>query len=479
MKNFYEKYRSYIGFALAFLVCWIVLNLPAQEGLSVAGQKSIALLAWLLTLYATEPIPLPIASLMAVPMAVFIGLANINKALVGFSSSALFMLVGAFIMAAAMEKSRVAERCTYWLLSKIGCSASRITLGVTFSNILLAFMVPSTTARTALLLPVCMGIINLACPPKADEDTDNGQRSMFAVGLLLVLTFTNSTISAGILTSSLPNPVTVGFIYQATGKVISYADWFIYGFPPAIIMTFFTWWYIGKVCKSEITEITGGSEYVKNKLDSMGKMSLTEYKTITVFLLIAVLWATGNITKIDTTVSCLLGAGLFYILGVVQWKDFNNTAAFQILLIMGGGFAAAEFLFSTGAAKWMAMTILNKLGLVGSSVTVVLVVIMIFVQYIRVFVQGTTKMATIITPILIAIAEAAGVPATVIALPAGMLITGCPFLMFYNTNPNVVVYGTGHLKMWDFPKYGFPLCTIAIIFYLGVALTYWKWLGLY
>ena len=250
MKNFYEKYRSYIGFALAFLVCWIVLNLPAQEGLSVAGQKSIALLAWLLTLYATEPIPLPIASLMAVPMAVFIGLANINKALVGFSSSALFMLVGAFIMAAAMEKSRVAERCTYWLLSKIGCSASRITLGVTFSNILLAFMVPSTTARTALLLPVCMGIINLACPKKADEDTDNGQRSMFAVGLLLVLTFTNSTISAGILTSSLPNPVTVGFIYQATGKVISYADWFIYGFPPAIIMTFFTWWYIGKVCKS-------------------------------------------------------------------------------------------------------------------------------------------------------------------------------------------------------------------------------------
>lgn len=477
MKSFYKKYKSYIGFALAFMVCWLVLSLPAQEGLSVAGQKSIALLAWLLTLYATEPIPLPIASLMAVPMSVFLGLAKINKALLGFSSSALFMLVGAFIMAAAMERSRVAERCTYWLLSKIGCSATRITLGVTFANILLAFMVPSTTARTALLMPVCMGIINLAVPNKPDEESD--KRSMFAVGLLLVLTFTNSTISAGILTSSLPNPVTVGFIYQATGKVISYADWFIYGFPPAIIMTFFTWWYIGKVCKSEVKEITGGEEYVKEKLQSMGKITLTEYKTIAVFLLVAVLWATGNMTKIDTTVSCLVGAGLFYVLGVVQWKDFNNTAAFQILLIMGGGFAAAEFLFSTGAAKWMAISILNKLGLVGASVTVVLVTIMIFVQYIRIFVQGTTKMATILTHILIAMAEAVGVPAAVIALPAGMLITGCPFLMFYNTNPNVVVYGSGHLRMWDFPKYGFPLCTIAIIFYLGVALTYWKWLGLY
>lgn len=479
MKSFYKKYKSFVGFAIAFLIFWVILNLPAQEGLTVNGQKSIALMAWLLTLYATEPIPLPIASLMAVPMAVFIGLANISKALNGFASSALFMLVGAFVMAAAMEKSRVAERCTYWLLSKIGCTATRITLGVTLANVLLAFMVPSTTARTALLMPMCMGIINLAVKQNQELAENNGKRSMFAVGLLLVLTFTNSTISAGILTSSLPNPVTVGFIYQATGKVISYADWFVYGFPPAIIMTFFTWWYLGKVCKSEISEIPGGIEYIRENLAAMGKMKSIEYKTITIFVIVGLLWATGNMTNIDTTVSCLVGAGLFYVFNIVTWQDFNKTSAFQILLIMGGGFAAAEFIFSTGAAKWMAISIFTKLGLVGKPITTVLIVVMIFVQYIRVFMQGTTKMATIMTPILIAMAGVAGVPAAAIALPAGMLIPGCAFIMFYSTNSNVVVYGSGYLNMWDFPKYGLPLATIAIVFYLVVALTYWKWLGLY
>jgi len=480
MKDIYVKYKPFIGFLLAFLVCGIVLNLPPQPGLTPAGQKAIALLAWLLTLYATEPIPLPISSLMAVPMAVFLGLANINKALVGFSSSALFMCVGAFVMAAAMEKSRLAERCTYWLLNKIGCTAARISLGVTFANVLLAFMVPSTTARTALLLPICLGIINIALKG-SDNNSEGGEvkRSKFALSLLMVLAFTNSTISAGILTSSLPNPVVIGFIQQATGKVISYADWFVYGFPPALIMTIFTWWYLTRFIKSEIKEIPGGAAFISEKLDSMGKFTTKEWKTLIIFLLVGVLWATGNTTKIDTTVSCLLGAGLFYIFGIINWQDFNKTSAFQILLIMGGGFCAVEFLFSTGAAKWIAMKILDSLGLVGASTIIVLLVLMIFTQYIRVFFQGTTKLATIFIPILIAMASALNVPPEVIAMPCGMLISGFPFLMFYNTNPNVVVYGSGHVNIWDFPKYGLPICTVAIIFYLVVAVTYWKWLGLY
>jgi|GEM_PF-925744 len=478
MKDFYKNYRPYIGFVLAFLVCGIVLRLPPQPGLTEAGQKAIALLAWLLTLYATEPIPLPISSLMAVPMAVFIGLSNISKALVGFSSSALFMCVGAFVMAAAMEKSRLAERCTYWLLDKIGCTAARISLGITAANIVLAFMVPSTTARTALLLPICLGIISLAVKT-ADNHTGEVKRSNFALSTLLVLAFTNSTISAGILTSSLPNPVTVGFIQQATGKVISYADWFIYGFPPALIMTMFTWWFLTRFIKSEIKEIPGGSAFISDRLASMGKVTVNEWKALAIFLLVGVLWATGNTTKIDTTVSCLLGAGLFYICGIITWQDFNKTSAFQILLIMGGGFCAVEFLFSTGAATWIAMQILDHLGLVGASIITVLLVLMLFTQYIRVFFQGTTKLATIFVPIVIAMAIAVDVPPEVIAMPCGMLITGFPFLMFYNTNPNIVVYGSGHVNIWDFPKYGLPICTVAILFYLLVAVTYWKWIGLY
>jgi len=476
MQEIMLKWRNALGLVFAFALGGLIMLLPAQPGLTAAGQKSIALLVWLITMYVIEPVPLPICSLLVVPMAVFLGIAKVSQALNGYASSAIFMLLGAFVMAAAMEKSGAAERLTYWLLSKIGCTATRITLGMTVANIALAFIVPSTTARTALLLPVTMGIIELV--KKANPHIDQ-QRSNFAVGLLMIMCFTNSTISAGVLTSSIPNPVVVDFLFKATGKMISYAEWFVYGFPPALIMTIFTWWYIGKVCKAEIDEIPGGTEFIKDKLSNMGKISIVEWKTIAIFGVIGLLWATQSMTKIDTTMAALVGVGLFFLLDVIKWPDFAKGGAFNILLVMGGGFSAGEILLSTGAAKWVAMTLLNLLGLVGATTTIVMLVIMIVVQYIRLFFQGTTKMATIMMPIIIAMAIAANADPFAVALPAGMLITGFPLLMFYGTTPNVVVYGTGIIKVMDFPKFGFPIATVGILFYLAVAVTYWKWLGLY
>jgi solute carrier family 13 (sodium-dependent dicarboxylate transporter), member 2/3/5 len=109
----------------------------------------------LVTLYLTEPVELAVASIMVVPAAVFLGLGKTSQVLMNFATSPIFLLVGAIIMSAAMEKTGLAECFTYYLLSKIGCSAKHITLGVTFANMVLAFMIPSTTART---FTICSGL---------------------------------------------------------------------------------------------------------------------------------------------------------------------------------------------------------------------------------------------------------------------------------------------------------------------------------
>jgi anion transporter len=466
--------KKYLGLLAAMLAVLIICFLPNPEGLKPEGQKALALFVGIIILWATEPVPLPITSLIMVPVVIFMGLMPLGKALNNFSTSSIFLIVGALLMAPAMSKTGFANRFIYWLLSKIGCTATRITLGITLANIALAFMIPSTAARTATLLPICLAIIEIFRKNAKLEG-----RSQFAVGLLLTLGFTNSIISAGILTATIPNPVTADFIFKATGHTISYLEWFIYGFPPALVMTFFAWWLINKVFKAEVNEIPGGQELIMEKLNEMGKMSADEWKTCGVFLLVVAMWMTSSITGINTTVAAIIGVCLLFLLGVINWADASKTAAFQFMMIMGGGFIVADLLMATGAAKWLAETLFSALNLNGISILALLLIVMFIIQYMHIPFMGTTKMATMMIPIVISVAEAAQIDPMILAMPAGMLIGGFPLFLFYNTISSLLVYGTNELKMSDFPKVGIPVCTVAIIVYGFVAMTYWRWLGLF
>lgn len=471
-----DMWRRRVGMPLTVIIFAAILLMPTPAGLTVAGQKALAVLAGLVTLYLTEPVELTVASIMVVPTAVFLGLATTKHVLESFATSPIFLLVGAIMMAAAMEKTRLAERFTYWLLSSIGCSARNITLGVTVANIALAFMVPSTTARTAILMPICLSIIDLY-----NKANDIAGRSRFTVGLLLTLAFTNSTISGGILTATVPNPITVDFIHRASAVTITYMDWLMYGFPPALVTTFLTWWYLRRAYKPEHEEIPGGIDYIREKLSAMGNMTSAEWRTLAVFLFVVGLWATGGWTKIDTTVACFLGVSFLFLpkFGVITWKDTNRDSAYHILMMSGGALAMGEFLLKTGAAKWLALKAFNSLGLVGASSFVVIAVVMFIVQYARIGFFGTTGFTVLFMPVVVAFAAAANLPAAALALPVGMLIGSFPFLMFYNTLSNILVFGTGHLTVGDFPRVGFVLCLAGVIVYTVFAATYWRWLGLF
>lgn len=468
----FEEWKKKLGLPVAILAVIFVLMLQAPPTLSIAGHKALALFSGIFVLYLTESIPLPITSLAVVPLAALMGIAKPAAALGGFASTSVYLIVGAFVLAAAMVKSRLAERITYKMMEWIGTSSLRITLGITLVNILLAFLVPSSTARTAILLPVCLGIIDVF----ATEG-----RTKFAVNLLLTLAFTNATISAGILTATVPNPVTVDFIAKAGGPVINFTQWLLYGFPPALVMTFFTWWVIQKMYPPEVADLPGGDSYIKAKLRELGPVTGDEKRSLLVFLLVVGLWVTGGITKIDTTIACLTGVILLFLpkIGFLSWADANKGISWQIIFVAGGGISLGEMLMHTGAAKWLAVTIFKSLGLASLSVIMMLVIIIFILQYFHILFVGTTAMATAFLPIVIGMAQVVDVSPLIFALPAGMIMGGYPLLMFYCTLPNILIYGTGRLSVGDFPKVGFIVCTVACLVYALCAMTYWKWLGLY
>jgi len=471
-KSSSDRFRENFGLPLAILIMLICWFFPTPVGLPIAGKKALVLFAGIFTLYLTEAIPLVATSIAIVPLAVIMGIVKIGPALSPFASSSVFLMFGAFILASAMIKTKLAERITYLILDKVGSTTFKITLGIVAANIILAFLIPSSTARTAIMLPVCVSIIALF---------DVEGRTKFGANLLLTLAFTNATISAGILTATVPNPVTVEFIQKAGGQTISYIEWLKIGFLPALIMTVLTWLFIQYLYKPEQKEIPGGADYVKNKLASMGKMTGQEVYTLIIFLIVIILWATGSITKIDTTTACLaVVVPLFFPkIGVLSWNDANPHIGYNVLLLTGGGLSLGNILMNTGATKWLASTVFTMFGLHGMAILTLLLMVMFIVQFMHVFFAGTTVMATAFLPLVIALGVEAGLPPAVLALPAGMIIGGYPLLMFYCTAPNIMVYGTGKLTLSDFPRVGIPISILACIIYAICAMTYWRWLGLF
>lgn len=467
-----DIFRKKWGLPLAILVALLVWLLPTPEGLSPEGHRALVVFAGIFVLYLTEALELAVTSILIVPICVFLSLSTPAKTLAAFASTAAFLLVGAFILAVAMVKTRLAERITYHIMSTIGSSARNLTIGIVLANTILSFLVPSSTARTAILLPVCVSIISLY---------GTQGRTRFSTNLLLTLAFTNATISAGILTATVPNPVTVDFIVKAGGPAISYMEWFKFGFPPAVLMTVLTWGFIQLIYKPEHKEIPGGAEHVAQKLAQMGPMTGEEKRTLFVFLFVVALWMTGSWTKIDSTIACLLGAVMVMApkLGVINWKEAEKGVSWQIVMITGGGMAMGAILTQTGAAKWVANAIFQALGLGGLSMVMILIVVLVIIQYMHLFFVGTTVMLTSLMPIVLGISESAGLPPALLGMPVGMIVGGYPLLMFYNTLPNIMAYDTGKVSVMDFPKVGFVVSGLACLVYAVCAGTYWQWLGLY
>jgi di/tricarboxylate transporter len=233
--------------------------------------------------------------------------------------------------------------------------------------------------------------------------------------------------------------------------------------------------------KPEQPAIPGGEEYVREKLAAMGQISGKEIYTLLVFLAVVILWATGGMTGVDTTVACLAAAvALFFPkIGVLSWNDANPLIGYNVLLMTGGGLSLGSILMSTGATKWLASVVFSSFGLYGLAVVVLLTLVMFIVQFMHVFFAGTTVMATAFLPLVIALGVEAGLSPAVLALPAGMIIGGYPLMMFYCTAPNLMVYGTNKMVMGDFPRVGIPISILACVVYAACAATYWRWLGLF
>lgn len=481
----FERTRRTLGFVLAPLVTVAFLLLPT--GLDASQHKLAAVLLGVVVLWVCEPVPIPVGGLLGVSAIVLLGVVPADDALEPFGSSTVFVFIGAFILAQAMLRHGIARRFAFRILSLPGVGRTSRRVVVTFgliTAVLSAFI--SNTATVAMLLPTAVGILSVIAelvrkrlPEGAPFDP---LRLRIGVALMLMLAYGSGV--GGLLTpiGSAPNLIGREFIEEATGRNISFLDWFLTALPACAIMFLLLALVLLLLNRPEIKQLEGIEEYVQNERAKLGKMTAAERNTLIAFGVTVLLWIVPGVVALvagsdsaayeavsnhlDEGIVAVLGASLLFILPT-RWakREFTLTWSeaakidWGTIVLFGCGIIFGSLLADTKLAETIGNGAASTLGL-GSELA-----ILIFAVMLAVVVSETTSntaAASVVVPILIPVATAAGVDPFVPAL-AATFAASFGFMLPVSTPQNAVVYGSGAVPITKMIRSGFTFDIAGIV----------------
>ncbi len=480
--------RTNWGLLLAVAALIVVLLLPTPEGLPVAGQRMLAILAFAVILWMTEAVDYAVSALLiAALMAFLLGLSpdpakpeilmGTSKALgvafSGFANTALALVAAALFLAAAMTATGLDKRIALVILSRIGTDTRHVVAGSILVGIVLAFLVPSTTARVSCLVPIMLGIIAAFGVSK---------KSAFAGMLMITTTQTASIWNVGIKTAAAQNMVAVGFIEKQLHTTITWLEWLIAATPFAIIMTVVLYFVMTQMMPAEVKNVPGGREAICKALAELGPMKASEKKLLAISLTLLALWATeGVLHTFDTSSTTVVAIALMFLPGVsiMTWKEAQPRIPWGTVILFGIGISLGTALLQTKGAVWLADLVVAEFGLKQATAYFVLAVMSLFLIVIHLGFASATALASAMIPIIIAVLQGVATPGINIVGMTMLLqfVVSFGFILVVNAPQNMVAYGTETFEAKDFVRTGLVLTLIAFGLVLLLGATYWRWLG--
>jgi sodium-dependent dicarboxylate transporter 2/3/5 len=477
-----------LGLIAGIAALIVVLLLPTPEGLPVAGHRMLAILAFAVIVWMTEAIDYAVsAGVIATLMAFLVGLAPsvsnpkvltgtsaaLSLAFSGFSNTALVLVASALFLAAAMTVTGLDKRIALNILSRSGTETKHVVIGTILVGFVIAFMVPSTTARVACLVPITLGIIAAFGVNK---------RGAFASMLMITTVQTASIWNVGIKTAAAQNMVAIGFIEKAFNKTITWLDWLIAAGPFAILMSIALYFVMTIMMKPEVAEVPGGHDGIRKSLAALGTTKVSEIKLLVLSLVLIGFWSTeGVLHKFDTSTTTITAVALMFMpsIGILTWKDAQSRIPWGTVILFGIGISLGTALLQTNAATWLANIAVTEFGLKNASVLFILAVMSLFLVIIHLGFASATALAAAMIPIVIAVLKSVATPGINIIGMTMLLqfVVSFGFILVVNAPQNMVAYGTETFLARDFVRTGFVLTIVALSLVMLLGATYWHWLG--
>ncbi len=467
------------GFFLGPALFLLILIFVDPNLLAPGATKVMAVGVLMITWWITEAVPNPVAALLPLILFPALGVMSMSETAAPFANSSIFLFMGGFMIALALEKHKLHERIAINLIRLTGTSGNGIILGFTLSSGLISMWI-SNTATALMMLPIGVSVIHLLRRKDAiNNDALSKSEKNFAVGLMLSIGYAASLGGMATIIGTPPNVVFAGFAKEFYNQDISFFRWMIIGVPLSLITMFSCYWMITRLLfPNNLPKIEGSDALIANKLRELGAMRKEEKLTLLVFGLTSFCWifqqglnALFDSNVLNDTNIAVTGGVLMFLVPIdfksdeflITWDD-TKRLPWGILILFGGGIALAKGMESTGIIKGIGDSIA---GLEGISLWQMMLLLTLASVVLTEF-MSNVALVTIFVPVVFGIGEGLNMDPYILALPV-TFAASCAFVFPISTPPNAIVFSSGHIKIKDMMKAGIVLdiMCMLIIFLLS------------
>jgi len=473
-RSTHQKVGVLLGPAAAVLM--FLSDAPA--GLSDSGWTTAAIGVLMAVWWATEAVPIAVTALLPLVVFPLLGIASIQDTATPYAHKVIFLFLGGFIVAFAMQRWDLHRRIALSVLQVVGGNGRSLVGGFMLSSAVISMWVMNTST-TMMLLPIAVSIITVI--HKSVDGLDDKARADFQYALLLGVAYGATIGGMATLVGTAPNAMLAAFMQENHGIEIDFASWMMVGLPLSIVMLPLAWIALTRfVFRVDFQTSSEGRAELKRMKDELGRIKVPEIRVAIVFVIMAITWITRpflakvpGLSALDDSGIAMAGAIALFLIPsgsksdpfLIRWR-YAEQLPWSVLILFGGGLTLAGAVNRTGLAEWLGGS-LQAVGMLPLAIIVIAVTTLIVF-----LTELTSNIATTATflPVIAAIAYKSGIDPIVLTVPV-TFAASCAFMLPVATPPNAIVYGSGLLTIPKMARAGMALNIIGIIVVSIAALT--------
>lgn len=450
----------------------------APGGLSFEAWVVVALLVLMASWWVTEAIPIPVTSLLPLVVLPVFGVRTIQEAAAPYADRTIMLLLGGFIIAKSVERWHLHERLALLTVSRAGASPGGLSLGFLIASAALSAWI-SNTATTIMLMPVALSVAQ-------SLGARAGAGSALSVALCLSVAYGASIGGLATPIGTPTNLIVMGALERAGDARITFQRWMTFGVPTVIAMIPAAWLVLTRL-SGPIAACDGDPQrHVRERLAALGRWTVPEVRTLTVFAIIAFFWIfrsafiselrifgvapfaglTDHVIAIAGAIAMfLVPAGCSRDRGamLLDWPTAQGIP-WDVILLFGGGLSLAAAITATGLGAWLGDRMGGLMTLPG------VLIILTLAAFVILATEVTSNVATAaaLMPVVIAIAAAAGIDPASLAIPVA-LAASCAFMFPMATAPNAIAYASGEMSIARMARIGIKLNAFGVLIITAIA----------
>ena len=409
-----------------------IITSEPPEDLSESGFHLLGVTIWMAIWWIFEVVPIAVTALIPIITFPLFGILPIGDTTSQYGHKLIFLYIGGFILAAAVERWNLHKRIALYIIKTIGTKASYLILGFMVATAFLSMWI-SNTATAVMMVPIAIAVTKQI---KNNQNANQADNKKFTKAIMLSIAFSASIGGVATLIGTPPNLVLAGVLENTYNVKIGFFEWMKFAFPISVVLLFISWKYLTTMAyKLRHFKFTGENLQTDKMLEKLGNTTYEEKAVAFVFLLAAVGWILRSLLQkilpgIDDTIIVISAAILLFIIPaknqnqkLLTWEEAVKIP-WGIIILFGGGLALAKGFTQTGLAKWIAGQITLFEGV---SLLVFILLVAAIVNFLTEVTSNTATTAMLL-PILAPVALSFNIHPYLIMM-AVTLASSCAFML--------------------------------------------------